>query len=218
MSILNIFKLYAIFDGVITAGSFFDNLTMFCLLICSIADLTLIIERLVFFLKRRFDQNKFIRELAEYLKAGDVDGALAYCESKDTPLNNVIKVGIENIELPEDRILDLMESKVLFERDRMTRFLSGLSSVGAIGPLLGLFGTVDGLIDAFHQIAVTGTGGPEVVGKGISTALVTTWVGLIIAMLAIGFFNYFTKKTSDIVSKVEAAMREYLVILSAVRE
>lgn len=214
---LNIFKVYAIFDGVITAGTFFDNLTMFALLIISIVDIALIVERLVFFLRRRFDNNKFIRDLAEYLKAGDVDGALAYCESQDTPLHNVIKVGIENIELPEDRLLDLMESKLLFERDRMTRFLSGLSSVGAVGPLLGLFGTVDGLIDAFHQIAVTGTGGPEVVGKGISTALITTWVGLIIAMFAVSFFNYFTKKSSDIVSKVEAAMREYLVILAAVR-
>jgi len=214
---LNIFKVYAIFDGVITAGTFFDNLTMFALLILSIVDIALIVERLVFYLRRRFDTNQFIRELAEYLKAGDVDGALAYCESKDTALHNVIKVGIENIDLPEDRLLDLMESKMLFERDRMTRFLSGLSTVGAVGPLLGLFGTVDGLIDAFHQIAVTGTGGPEVVGKGISTALITTWVGLIIAMFAVGFFNYFTKKSSDIVSKVEAAMREYLVILAAVR-
>lgn len=214
---LNIFRLYAIFDGVITAGTFFDNLTMFALLITSILAITLIVERGVYFFRRRFDVNATIAQIAEYLKSGDVEGAIAYCESKDTPLHNVLKVGLENLELPEENILDLMESKLLFERDRMTRFLSGLSSAGAIGPLLGLFGTVDGLIDAFHQIAVTGTGGPEVVGKGISTALITTWVGLIIAMFSVGFFNYYTKKVTDITSKVEAAMREFLVLLGAIR-
>ncbi len=214
---LNIFRIYAIYDGVITAGSFFDNLTMFALLITSIITITLIVERAVYFFRRKFDVNSVIAQIAEYLKSGDVEGAIAYCEQHDTPLHNVLKVGLENIELPEENILDLMESKLLFERDRMTRFLSGLSTAGAVGPLLGLFGTVDGLIDAFHQIAVTGTGGPEVVGKGISTALVTTWVGLIIAMFAVAFFNYYTKKVADITGKIEAAMREYLVLLGAIR-
>jgi biopolymer transport protein ExbB len=71
---------------------------------------------------------------------------------------------------------------------------------------------VTGLIEAFHQIEVTGAGGPEVVGRGISVALMTTMLGLAIAVPILIVHNFFSRKASDNVSKIEASMRELVVL------
>jgi biopolymer transport protein ExbB/TolQ len=83
---------------------------------------------------------------------------------------------------------------------------------------MGLFGTVDGLIDSFHQIAVTGTGGPEVVGKGISTALVTTWWGLIIAMIGTAVYNYVTNIADQITTRIDSAARRLIIMVSQLQK
>jgi Biopolymer transport proteins len=106
-----------------------------------------------------------------------------------------------------------MYARILNEKDRLTQRLTPISVISVLAPLLGLFGTVDGLIHAFHEIAVTGTGGPEVVGEGISTSLVATWTGLIIAVLAVIFFNVFNRNVDVLISRIEAAVQEFLVIL-----
>ena len=88
------------------------------------------------------------------------------------------------------------------------RSLSMLSTIVAISPLLGLLGTVIGLINAFYSIVVTGSGGPEVVAGGIAEALLTTAFGLIIAIPALVVRNYFFNKANEAVIQAEVLIKE----------
>ncbi|NPA80764.1 MAG: MotA/TolQ/ExbB proton channel family protein [Thermotogae bacterium] len=214
-NILNMFRLYAVVDGVVTFKGFFDNLTMVLLLITFFISIVLIAERLYYIWKKsKFNHNKVLADIQAYLENGDIDGAIAYLSRTDHPLHNTLKAGLENIHLPLDQIYDMMDSVMTFERFKLLRFTTAMGSIIAIAPLLGLFGTVDGLIDAFNQIAVTGSGGAEVVGKGISTALVTTWWGLIIAMMNIPVYNYVTNTAERILATTDVAARRLLIMIS----
>ncbi len=218
-NILNIFRLYAVVDGVVTFMGFFDNLTMVILLILFVLALILVGERLFYVFRRKnFNANKVLSDIQAYLENGDVEGAIAYLKRTDHPLHNTLRAGLENIHLPLDQMYDMMDSVLSFERSKLLKFTSGLSSVIAVAPLAGLFGTVDGLIDSFHQIAVTGTGGPEVVGKGISVALVTTWWGLIIAMISIPVYNYVTNIVDQITTRIDNAAKRLLIIVSQLQK
>ena len=106
-----------------------------------------------------------------------------------------------------------MESKLLEERQRYKQYLGILSMAAAVGPLLGLFGTVVGLIRAFSNIYKTGIGGPRVVGAGIAIALLTTAYGLIIAVLAVVFFNWLWKNLSDNTNQIRGIIYDFLNIL-----
>ncbi len=212
---LNIVRLYAVVDGVVTFAAFLDNLTMFLLLLTLFATIVLVGERIWFITRKSsFNHNKVLADIQAYLESGDIEGAISYLDRVDHPLHNTLKAGLENIHLPLDQIYDMMDSVMTFERFKLLRFTTALGSIIAVAPLLGLFGTVDGLIDAFHQIAVSGTGGAEVVGKGISTALVTTWWGLAIAMIAIITYNYVTNTAERIIATVDIAARRLLILIS----
>jgi len=167
-----IFKLYAVWDGVVGPKTYFSSFPMFILLVVSIILIALVIERLIAYNKRReADANRIVKETLTHLREGDVEGALKRLGDQDTPIRNVLRVGLQNAELPPEEVEKLMYARILNEKDRLTQRLTPISVISVLAPLLGLFGTVDGLIHAFHEIAVTGTGGPEVVGEGISTLL-----------------------------------------------
>jgi biopolymer transport protein ExbB len=216
---LNAFRLYAVVDGVVTFLGFFDNLTMLLLLLLFIGVLVLSGERLYYILKRKnFNPNKVLADVQSYLENGDVEGAISYLKRTDHPLHNTLRAGLENIHLPPDQMYDMMDSVLSFERMKLLKFTTGLATIIAVAPLMGLFGTVDGLIDSFHQIAVTGTGGPEVVGKGISTALVTTWWGLIIAMIGTAVYNYVTNIADQITTRIDSAARRLIIMVSQLQK
>ncbi|MEO0084701.1 MAG: MotA/TolQ/ExbB proton channel family protein, partial [candidate division WOR-3 bacterium] len=82
-----------------------------------------------------------------------------------------------------------------------------------VATLLGLLGTVTGLIKAFHNIAVTGSGGPVVVSAGIAEALITTAFGLLIGIPSLLFYNYFVKKAADMTLNLESAQEKLLLFL-----
>ncbi len=215
---LDIVKLYAVWDGVVSWKTYFSNLAMFLLLITTIILIALVIERLIAYARRtRVNMAVVSKNVLNYVQSGDQDGALSYLGSADTPIHNVLRVGVQNMHLNPEEVERLMYARMLNEKERLTARLTAISVISVLAPLMGLFGTVDGLIHAFHEIAVTGTGGPEVVGEGISASLVATWTGLIIAILAVIAFNAFTRTVDVILSQIEAVINEFVVILKEVQ-
>ena len=178
--------------------------TMQLLFATSVIALALIIERAVYFIKNRFDYFKFVKEIEALLRDGDRKRLERIAYSKNTPVHRVLRVAVDNLDRDEDELRELLSSQVQEEVARAKKFLGGLATIVAIAPLLGLYGTVVGLIKAFHNIAVTGSGGPEVVGGGIAEALLTTQFGLLIAIPALIFYNYYAKKTEDMEDYLEA--------------
>lgn len=187
---------------------------MTLLLVVSVLAIALIIERFIYFGKRRANANQFFEKVKETFATGGIPEVLALVKNYDTPLAYITRVGFENYNLPEDLIAEMMESEILVQRTRMERFMAGLNTMGNVSPLLGLLGTVIGLIKAFMEIARTGSGGPDVVAQGVGEALYTTAFGLIIAVPTIFAYNYFAKKATDIADEMEAFMRKILKLIT----
>jgi biopolymer transport protein ExbB len=190
---------------------FRESYTMQILLLVSILALGFVLERVVFYLRKKTDTDTLLKRFFTFVEAGKWIDAKTLLEEKDEPVRRVLRVGMENRDLPEEVLLDLMEAEIIKEKKNLTRSLTPLATLAAIAPLLGLYGTVVGLIRAFNDIAITGSGGPEVVGRGIAEALLTTAFGLIIAVPVLVFYNLFSKKAQDVVSLLEVSVREFLV-------
>ncbi len=184
------------------------------LLLVSLLAVTVIIERFIYYLRRRVDTDKLLAKVKEIFRTGGISEVLAMLRRDDSPQALLIKTGFENYDIPEDMLVDTMESTILEQRVRLERFLSGLGTIGYVAPLIGLFGTVTGLIRAFYNIATTGSGGVAVVSGGVSEALVATAFGLLIAVPCIYFFNYFSKKSADTVDEMESLMRKLMKFIA----
>jgi len=96
----------------------------------------------------------------------------------------------------------------------LERYLGVLGTLGNSCPFIGLFGTVVGIIKAFHDLAASGSGGPTVVAAGIAEALVATAGGLAVAIPCVMFFNYFSRKVKTMDVEMEAVSKRFLTILA----
>ncbi len=192
---------------------FRNSFVMLVLLLASIVALALIIERFIYFVRNRFDASKGLLELRRRLKAAGVDGALDWSRSVNNPLGRMFTVALENVSLGTEELSDILYSLILEERVRFERLLGGLGTLANAATLLGLLGTVIGLIQAFGNIAATGSGGPAVVSGGIAQALLTTAFGLIIGIPTLFFYNYFSKKAADKTTVLESTSDRVAVML-----
>uniref|UniRef100_A0A7C4GEA6 MotA/TolQ/ExbB proton channel family protein n=1 Tax=candidate division WOR-3 bacterium TaxID=2052148 RepID=A0A7C4GEA6_UNCW3 len=192
---------------------FAKSFVMVILLLCSIAALALIIERFWYFTRNRFSAHKDLSELRRVLTTGGYGQALEWSRTKKNPLGRMFTVALDNISLSSEELADLTYSLVLEERIRYERLLGGLGTLANAATLLGLLGTVTGLIGAFSNIAATGSGGPAVVSKGIAEALLTTAFGLLIGIPVLFFYNYFAKKASDLAMALESTSDRLIVML-----
>jgi len=185
---------------------------MILLLLCSIAALTVVIERWWYFFKNQINPRQE-KDLLTYLKNDNYKEAKRYAEGVKNPLGRMILLALDNLNLSPDAVSNLFYSSIMEERIKYERYLSGLGTVANGATLLGLLGTVTGLIKAFHNIAITGSGGPAVVSAGIAEALITTAFGLFIGIPSLFFYNYFTKKANDITMQLESFGERVIVAI-----
>jgi biopolymer transport protein ExbB len=196
---------------------FKNSIVMIALLISSIAALALIIERLWYYFRNRFNAGKGLVELRRVLTSSGPAEALNWARGQKNPMGRMFTVALENPSLSADELSDLLYSLILEERLRFERLLGGMGTLANIATLLGLLGTVTGLITAFHNIAVTGSGGPAVVSGGIAEALITTAFGLFIGIPTLFFYNYFSKKAADLAITLESTSDRLIVLLGRLR-
>lgn len=143
----------------------------------------LIGERLVFLLKNRINSHLLFDNLATMAARGDWQGCRDHCAAlSGKPLARVLTAGIDHCQGGRELMENGLQEAILREIPPMERFLASLAMLAAIAPLLGLLGTVTGMIDTFHVITQYGTGDPRMMSGGISVALVTTMLGLAVAI------------------------------------
>jgi len=196
---------------------FRGSIVMIALLGSSIAALALVIERLIYFFRNRFNTGRGLVELRRQLTNSGPAEALDWARTQNNPLGRMFTVAIENMSLSAEELGDLLYSLILEERIRFERLLGGMGSLANIATLLGLLGTVTGLITAFNNIAVTGSGGPAVVSGGIAEALITTAFGLFIGIPTLFMYNYFAKKSADQTIALESTSDRVVVMLSRMK-
>lgn len=143
----------------------------------------IIIERIVFLVRKRLDADGLIQNIEALSKENNWQACEQACDRHTMiPVARVIKAGIRCCHMKREEMENALQEAILKEVPPMERFLSTLGMLAAIAPLLGLLGTVTGMIDTFHVITMHGTGDPRLMSGGISEALVTTMLGLSVAI------------------------------------
>ena len=173
-------------------------LTVVPLGILSIMALGIVIERFWRYRGLAKTTRELTRKVVESLSQRDVSAALATCQATKTPMSDVFQEALRwrNVALEDlDRILATARAENLAE---LRRGLWFLGTVGSLAPFIGLLGTVVGIMRAFQDMAVEGVGGFEVVAAGISEALVATAVGLLVAIVALAFYNWLQVRVGGI--------------------
>jgi biopolymer transport protein ExbB/biopolymer transport protein TolQ len=179
----------------------------FVLVIMSMWSFGVAIERYYTFLQARKQSKLYAPQVAKHLKDGRLKDALAVSQSKTYQYSHLAKVVLAGLQeyqyqqdgggsLTRDDIVDttrraIQRAAALTSND-LKKGIPSLATIGATAPFVGLLGTVVGVINAFHGIATTGSGGLGAVSGGISEALVETALGLVVAIPAVWMYNYFT--------------------------
>ena len=171
--------------------------------IASLVGMTIIIERMLVLRQRRI----IIPEIAgavETLSASeDLSVAYAICERHPGPFGNVVKAGLDHADNDWTIVRDVLEEAGRQEATLLTRRLGILETVAAVSPLLGLLGTVMGMIRVFATISLAGLGNPETLSSGISEAMVTTAAGLMIGIPALVAHNWLNGRADRIIFELE---------------
>lgn len=183
--------------------------------LASLIGAAVIIERLFYFRRIGIDEGRLTVRLKETIQKGHFDEALSICESSGSPMANLTRVGIANRHRPAGLLRDTMVDAANMEVPRLERYLSALGTVATVAPLLGLLGTVTGIINAFGVIGRFGAvGDPALLARGISEALITTAAGLVVSIPATVFFNYLVGKANHAIVRLENRANEMQALLS----
>jgi len=176
---------------------------MIPILLCSIIALAVIIERARFFRRYNYPPENFMRLVRVALANKDYLEALKHCKREPHPIARVVAAGIDRLDLPREGILDVMRQEALRQMKRMEKNHGKLSTIASISPLLGLTGTVTGMISTFSIITTIGIGDPTALAGGISEALYTTAAGLFVGIPAVVAYNWCESKISEFSDQVE---------------
>jgi biopolymer transport protein ExbB len=190
---------------VLSMGGF----TMYVLLLCSVLSLGVIIDRLAtYWRKSRVQRAQFMDRIKDELRKKDLERAIELCRESDAPFAKVALAGLEKAGRTEKLVAGVMERQITVEVGKLERLTSIVGTIGNIAVYVGLFGTVLGIIRAFHDISVAGAGGMDVVIGGVAEALITTATGLAVAVPSVVLYNYFSRRVERFESDMELAASE----------
>ncbi|AMP06180.1 MotA/TolQ/ExbB proton channel family protein [Collimonas pratensis] len=172
------------------------------LLIASIIATALIIERLVYLRRARILPPQLLQEVIRVYHNGKINTEVLTNLETNSPLGRVLAAGLRNVDAPRDLMKESIEEAGQATAHDLERFLTTLGTIASLAPLMGLFGTVVGMIEIFG--ATTGAGAdPTQLGHGISVALYNTGFGLAIAMPALIFYRHFRALVDGFVVDME---------------
>ncbi len=152
------------------------------ILVIGVVGLALVVLRVMFLISFGSDIQKVTLQVNKIVENDGVNAALKTCKKQSSSASRVISAVLRNIKKERDHIEDIISESILYESSKIDRFGSAILVIAAVSPLLGLLGTVTGMIGTFDIITEFGTGDPKLLSTGISEALVTTKFGLIVAI------------------------------------
>lgn len=180
---------------------------MWPLLACSVLALAIVFAKLVFFYQVRQGAQKLFKDVFELVQKQQFAQAIAVCQASRSPLARVFLAVLNLQGRPREHIKTIAGEVASREAAPLEHFMGLLSTIATISPLLGLLGTVLGMIEAFTVIAAQGVGTPVTLGGGISQALITTAAGLTVAIPVILAHRYLSGR----VNRISLVMEEYIL-------
>jgi len=190
---------------------------MIPLAVCSVLAATVIIER--YFALRQADHGggRLMGIIRDAYRSGDGAEALVQCEQVGTPVANVLAAGLRG-HLIERSVADMLEEQALVEQRGLNRWLIVLDTIVTLAPLLGLLGTVLGMIRAFGIISISGTSHPAGITGGVAEALIATATGLAIAIFCLIGYNWCRDKVRQVLEEIELRATQLENLLAGTRE
>ncbi|MBN2120057.1 MAG: MotA/TolQ/ExbB proton channel family protein [Candidatus Omnitrophica bacterium] len=191
---------------------------MWPIVLCSIFSLAIIIDKFLYFVKAKVNSEDLFSSILSLIKRANFKEAIELCEEKQTPLTNTLKVALLNYDQPKELIKESVEEVSLYEIPKLEKNLNFLATIAHISPLLGLLGTVTGMIRCFYIIqektAAYGSVNPADLAGGIWEALLTTAFGLAVAIPSYIAYNYFVSRVNFSVLEMEKTATELVSVLT----
>jgi len=171
------------------------------LLLTSMAGVYLCIDAFVKIRESRIMPMELLNKVRAAMDEGDVGKALEYCKAEPTILSNILRAGFENVEEGFDVIQESINAVADLESERLLQRVTYLSVVSNLAPMLGLLGTVQGMIYAFATLATQSAGAAQqaMLASNIAQALYTTAAGLVVAVPTVAFFYFFRNRANNII-------------------
>lgn len=185
--------------GFLAKGGFI----IYPLMLCSVVGLAIFIEKWISLRHKKVIVPEIVNVINNIKGPGDVSMATSICEKHTGPFANIVRVGLDNRDLPKDEIKESLSDQGRQEVFSLERGLVVLETIAGIAPLLGLLGTVIGILKVFDIISTLGVGQARAMAGGISEALITTIVGLSIGIPALVGHNYFSSKAERLILEME---------------
>ena len=167
--------------------------------------LLLVLLRIIFLRNASASTGRVADEVGEFVRKGNLEQALEACKTLKGATGRVVGAAVRNLERDREHVEDIVAEQILHESSHLNRFGALIIVIAAVSPLLGLLGTVTGMITTFDIITEFGTGDPKLLSGGISIALVTTEVGLAVAIPALIFGNLLSGWAESIKDDMEKA-------------
>lgn len=178
----------------------FGIITQFSIILVSVFMFGWVIECFVNVRRDKIVPPEVIGALQNYIDEGDLEGALQYCESAPNYLTRIVGAALNRMQFGAESVKDAAIAMSEAEQGKLEFHVSPIALCASVGPLMGLFGTVSGMVMAFEKIE-TAPGGqvnPKMVAGGIALALLSTVLGLVIAIPGLAFYWYFKNKVQSI--------------------
>jgi len=192
---------------------------MFVILFALILGIVTIIERVIYIqFKNRIDSELFVNKIAELIKSGNINRAIEYCNISDAALPNIAKAGLQEINNTPASIQNAMELTAMVEIPKLEKRTHYLAMIANVATLLGLLGTIFGLISSFAAVAhADAAEKATLLTSGISIAMNTTAFGIIVAIPCLVGFTYITEKTNELIDEINENVARLFRHMTAAR-
>lgn len=191
---------------------------MYPIALCSIIAFAIVIERIYHLYKAKIDTKDFMNNIEITIKRNRIAEAIKICDKTPGPIAHIVKAGILKHDRPRQEIRESIEDAGHQEVPRLEKHISLLATIAHISPLLGLLGTVTGMVKTFQIIQEKSVSfnpvSPGDLAGGIWEALLTTVAGLIVAIPTVVAYNYLVNKIEGFVLEMERSATEVIDILS----
>ncbi len=187
---------------------------MLPIIACSILAAAIILERLWTLQPKRVAPTNLTSQAWQWVRQGQLSRGHIQILHQGSPLGQILAAGLEKRSAARDTIKDTIEDRGRHVVHELERYLNLLGTIAAISPLLGLLGTVIGMVKVFAAITTRGVGDPAVLAGGISEALVTTAAGLCVAIPSLIGYRYLRGRVDSLVIRMEKEVMKFLEALS----
>lgn len=186
------------------------GMVMWPILFCSLLALAITLERGYFLRHDKIIKKDFLTDARRLSVKGEFDHALRVCKSHDVAMSRIVQAGLARNQYGILEIERAIEAAGSHEATLLQANLRGLGVLANLTPMLGLLGTVLGMIKAFNVISESGTGNPGLVASGISEALITTAAGLIVGIPSLAVYHFFRSKVDKFVYEMEEESLKFI--------